>query len=118
MADSSFERHMQYLEDLRKACYLPISQCVKRGIYFTDSRNLIITVYDGNRQFLGVRSGRWEGDVYITGETHWDLDSATGTAKPIGYLGMLPDNIKLPNEEGHVEQDLIDFLDNFKPNKL
>ena len=116
MVDDDFmAKHYERINNIIKSGYIPIPNCVKRGIYYVDSRNLTITIFDGGVGFHGIRSGRFDGDEYITAEIHWDDNNCTGTARPKAYLGMLPDDIKMPADEGYKDEPLMHFLDNFKP---
>jgi len=72
--------------------YIPIDQCVDRGVYRIKSRNLSMGVYRAEVQgFIGIRL-KFD-DRYLFTEYHYDTGAPFGTVKPKEQIGMLPDNI-------------------------
>src|SRR5437870_3049538 len=76
-----------------KQDYIKLADCRKRYLYRIDSRNLSIGVYDGDGEFIGIRS-KFE-TRYLFPELHYDLGPPHGTVFPITELGPIPDNLKL-----------------------
>ena len=73
--------------------YVPLVECVARGIYRLSSRNLTVGVYDGDEGFIGVREKF--GSRYLFTEFHWDQGAPFGTVHPLELLGMLDESIEL-----------------------
>lgn len=73
--------------------YIPLDQCIDRGVYRIKSRNLDVGVYCAkNRGFIGIRTKF--GDPYLFKEYHWDTGEPFGTVRPIKQIGVLPDDIE------------------------
>lgn len=95
---------------------IPLNECVDRGIYLINSRNLRIGVYVATRQaFIGIR--KKFGDRYLFAEFHYECGPPYGTVRPQTLLAAMPENgIQLV--EGWQEDDaywknarLFDFMD-------
>ena len=79
---------------MEKKGYIPIEECVDRGIYRIHSRNLEVGAYIAAKaEFIGIREKL--GDEYLFGEFHWDTGAPFGTVKPKELLGMVPDDIEV-----------------------
>lgn len=98
---------------------IPVSKCVKGGVYKLNSRNLSVGVYDGDFGFIGIREKF--STRYLFTEMHYDQGPPNGTASPLEFLNMLPEGIQ-PTEELrmsttqntiHLEPNkaLFDYLD-------
>jgi hypothetical protein len=104
------------MPDAEQTPFIAKDQCVVRGIYELDSRNLAVGVWTGE-SFLGVRA-KFDSQ-FIAREYHWNDGPPFGTAKPLKQLGMLPAEIPL---EGNpllfqaVEQARIDMVRKRFPN--
>lgn len=71
-----------------------LSECRPRWLYFIDSRNLTLGVYDEQQKgFIGIRT-KFRARFLDT-EYHWDTGAPFGTAKPYVALEPLPDDIDL-----------------------
>lgn len=82
---------------------IPMNKCVHGGLYRVDARNFRLGVYNAqNGYFSGIRH-KW-GYVYLDKEFHWDVGPPHGTAKPIAFLGMYP------NDDLHTEGPLFAYL--------
>lgn len=72
--------------------YIPVDQCVDRGVYKIHSRNLSVGVYRADiKGFIGIRLKF--GDKYLSTEFHYDTGAPFGTVFPKEQIGVLPDNI-------------------------
>jgi hypothetical protein len=73
--------------------WIPIEDCVKGHLYYIDSRNLELGVFDGTDKngFIGVRTKF--SSVYLFTENHWDNGRPFGTVKPYMDLGHIPEGI-------------------------
>jgi hypothetical protein len=72
---------------------IPIDQLVKGNIYRLNSRNLSHGYWDGKDGFIGIRTKF--GNRFLDHETHWDLNSRYGTAKPLEIIGEIPAGMEL-----------------------
>lgn len=72
--------------------YIPLPDCLDRGIYELDSRNLVTGVF---RKETGGFVGIWQkfGNRFLFEEDHWDTGEPFGTAKPLRLITMLPGDI-------------------------
>jgi hypothetical protein len=74
--------------------YIPIGQCVDRGVYRLRSRNLRLGVFDAQTgEFTGIRT-KWS-ERFLDNEEHWDKGAPHGTAKPTEKIGDLPAGVNL-----------------------
>lgn len=73
--------------------FIPIDQCVVRGVYKINSRNLMVGVYDGNGGFVGIRMKFRER--YLFTEYHYDTGAPYGTVRPMELIEMLPEGIEI-----------------------
>lgn len=75
-----------------KRDYIPIDQCVDRGVYRIHSRNLSVGVYRADvKGFIGIRLKC--GDRYLFTEYHYDTGAPFGTVFPKAQIEYLPDDI-------------------------
>lgn len=73
---------------------LPLSECKPRWLYYIDSRNLSMGVYNAeNKGFIGIRTKF--GARFLDTEFHWDTGEPFGTAIPYEALEQIPDDIEL-----------------------
>jgi len=93
--------------------FIPLSECVVRGIYKVHSRNLLVAVYCGERAFIGLR----EKFNYIYLDTEWaNAQDERRGAWAKEFLGILPDGIELwtsrkdANGEWETNSTLLDYL--------
>jgi len=86
--------------------YIKIEDCKNRYTYEINSRNLSYGVFDQNDGgFIGIREKF--GDTYLFREYHWDLGANNfGTVQPLKEIEILPDSIKLDENETHPLGDL------------
>lgn len=76
--------------------YIPLNECIDRGIYRIHSRNLSVGVFrESTKGFIGIRYKF--GDEYLFEEYHYDNGPPYGTVDPKEQIGVLPDEI-LNNE--------------------
>lgn len=75
--------------------HIPLTACVRGHLYRVQSRNLVLTAFDGVDGFVGIREKF--GSRYLFTEHHWDTGPPHGTACPLEDLGPLPEGI-LPAE--------------------
>lgn len=73
---------------------IPVEELVVRGVYRIHSRNLTIGAFDGYG-FCGIRTKF--GDRYTFTEYLWT--GTGGTARPLEFIEMLPDDIDLRERE-------------------
>ena len=71
---------------------IPMDECVERGVYEINSRNLLAGVYDGKGGFIGIRL-KFKSRYLFT-EYHWDTGTPYGTVQPIKLIEMLPEGIE------------------------
>lgn len=72
--------------------YIPLDQCIDRGVYRINSRNLSAGVYRAAvRGFIGIRLKF--RDRYLFTEYHHDTGAPYGTVWPEAQIGVLPDDI-------------------------
>lgn len=73
--------------------YIPLSECVNKGIYKIHSRNLEYGVYNAKQMgFIGIRTKF--GNRFLDMEYHWDYGQGPyGTVKPLELIGHLPKSI-------------------------
>lgn len=86
-----------------KRDYIPIDQCVNRGVYRIHSRNLSVGVYCPESQgFVGIREKF--GTRYLFTEYHYDTGASFGTVFPKEQIDYLPADIHchelVPHEFG------------------
>jgi hypothetical protein len=70
--------------------HIAFYNCKVNNIYNLHSRNLGFGVFTSSGTFIGLRT-KFE-DVFLDQELHWDRG---GTARPLEYLGTVPDEIPL-----------------------
>lgn len=70
-----------------------MSECVKRGVYRINSRNLTVGVYDGDEGFIGIREKF--GSKFLFTEYHWDQGPPFGTVRPQELVHSLPRELDL-----------------------
>lgn len=87
--------------------YIPLSNCVDRGLYRIDSRNLSFGVFKKeNSGFIGIRL-KFNFEFLFT-EYHWDTGEPFGTVKPIEYIEACPiENLK----ESEANKELFNWLE-------
>lgn len=75
--------------------YIPLEDCVPSAVYYLDSRNLDLGVFDGDEGFIGIRYKF--GDVFLFTEYHWDTEHYRlhGTVRPLEQVGVVPEDIPL-----------------------
>ena len=74
--------------------YVPLGQCVDRGIYTLKAKNISLGVYNAETKgFIGVRTK--QGLRLLETEYHFDTGSPHGTAKPLYQVGALPEYLEL-----------------------
>lgn len=71
---------------------------VKGNVYKLTSRNLSIGVFNGVDGFIGIRTKF--GNRYLFTEIEWDQDKNYGTARALGQLGAIPEDIILREHLG------------------
>ena len=81
---------------------IPIEDCIHRGVYKINCRNLAVGVYNSvTKSFTGIREKF--GDEFLFPEIHWDADKNFGTVSDMEFICMLPDEIEIetyvPSEE-------------------
>lgn len=94
---------------------LPKEELKVGGIYKLNSRNLLAGVWNGDL-FIGIREKF--GYRYLDEESLWETNSR-GTARPLEYIGDVPDHIKLasgwPDDtHWHSNHDLYDELKQYE----
>lgn len=91
---------------------ISLNDCVHRGVYKINSRNLSIGVFNkDNNGFIGIR--RKFDAIYLDTEYHWDTGAPFGTVKPDSLICMLPEEIECKeyNKETFQQyQPLFDYL--------
>lgn len=65
---------------------IPLDECITRGIYRLNSRNLSVGVFDGERGFIGIREK--------FGERFLETEYAN-TVRVVERIGQLPEEIEL-----------------------
>lgn len=82
---------------------IPLENCKHGYLYKIDSRNLILGVFNQeSKGFIGIREKF--GDEFLFTEYHWDTGAPFGTVKPQEELCQLPENIKVKEGLGSVDQ--------------
>lgn len=70
--------------------FIPMDECLDRGIYEIRARNFSVGVFSAARKgFIGIREKL--GARYLFTEYHYDESPVVGTAQPIRLLGMVGD---------------------------
>lgn len=73
---------------------IPLADCKPRWLYYIDSRNLAMGVYNpDDKGFIGIRTKF--GSRFLATEYHWDTGEPYGTAIPYAALEQIPDDIEL-----------------------
>lgn len=105
---------------------IPLDECVDRGLYIIDSRNLSIGIFRRETSgFIGIRTKF--NHRYLFEEYHWDTGAPFGTVTPLKFVCMLPEEIEVkegdsrdatPEEKkkwGHEESLDIKVFETYKP---
>lgn len=106
------EKHDEWQRSMAANPRIPLDECVDRGLYKINSRNLTLGVYVAERQgFIGIREKF--GSKFLFTEFHYDTGPPFGTASPYEYWGPVWDTLDLV--EGYHqckecgEEDAFDF---------
>jgi hypothetical protein len=69
--------------------WIPLAECIPRGVYQVHSRNLDQAVFDGKTGFIGLRDKF--SSRFLDTEYHFDVGPNNyGTLRPISLIEMLP----------------------------
>lgn len=72
--------------------WIKMEDCKHGGVYEVDARNFSFAVYNQDlKSFIGIRYKF--GTTFLDTEEHWDCGAPHGTAKPLKFIGMLPEDI-------------------------
>lgn len=64
---------------------IPLQELIHRRLYVLESRNLLVGVWDANKQdFIGIRNKF--SRFFLDRETHWDISPTSGTAVAVKDL--------------------------------
>lgn len=73
---------------------IPIKDCIKRRVYKLDCRNLSHGVYNGDCEFIGIRTKF--GSRFLFAEVHYDASDMFGTVRRMEDTGIdVPNDIEL-----------------------
>jgi hypothetical protein len=85
-------------EDRAMEGFIDLKDLKKGTVYRITSRNLIVGVFDGSTDFIGIRVKF--GNKYLDAECEYTTSENYGTARAKRELGVIPESIALTTQSG------------------
>ena len=102
--NDEFENILKRMKENSDMKLIPLKDCVKGRVYKLNCRNLSHGVYDGECEFIGIRTKF--GSRYLFGELHQDASDFFGTVAGMVDTGInVPNDIELEENKPTIDKD-------------